>query len=310
MGKNKFFNFKTTMENKVKTLFSGLNTVDLQFFVNSTPKLNTKTKASRNEVAVGGPATNASIACAFLGSEATLITPIGNHSLAEFVKDDILKYGIKIIDPIENIESKPVFASIITNEMNGERTIFSNHPDKCGDEIFRELGVFSNGTFNIAMFDGFHLKLNIPLAKYLKSQGITTVLDGGSWKSCMEDILPFIDIAICSNDFIPPGTKSKLDVIKFLLDFGIKKIAITRGEKPILIYEHNQKKELSVPKIKAIDTLGAGDFFHGAFCFYYAFQPNFEQALKNAASIASISCQYHGTRSWMKNFKNLTVNEL
>jgi sugar/nucleoside kinase (ribokinase family) len=47
-----------------------------------------------------------------------------------------------------------------------------------------------------------------------------------------------------------------------------------------------------------VDTLGAGDVLHGAFCHYFALEPDFEGALRQASEIATRSCQTLGTRAW------------
>jgi sugar/nucleoside kinase (ribokinase family) len=51
--------------------------------------------------------------------------------------------------------------------------------------------------------------------------------------------------------------------------------------------------------IKAVDTLGAGDIFHGAFC-HYILQQDFPTALSNAAKVAARSCESFGTRLFFK----------
>lgn len=288
------------MSKQVKALFVGLNTVDLQFFVKGYPEANTKTKAHRNEVAAGGPATNASLVCAKLGADTTLVSPIGKHSLSRFLSDDIQNHHVKLIDPIDSIESKPVFASIISDELNGERTIFSYHPENSHKKLLEELDIEDLDSFDIVLFDGFYPDLAIPIAKYLQEKGITTVLDGGSWKPALRELLPYIDIAICSNDFFPPQTSSKEDVFKKLKKWGVKEIAITRGEKPILYSMSAGIEAIKIKHTEVVDSLGAGDFFHGAFCYYFACENHFGKALQKASEIASLSCQFHGTRNWLK----------
>ncbi len=53
----------------------------------------------------------------------------------------------------------------------------------------------------------------------------------------------------------------------FLSRLNVPSIAITHGEKPIQYRSQNQSGWVNVPSVKAVDTLGAGDIFHGAFCF-------------------------------------------
>lgn len=287
----------------VKALFVGLNTVDLQFFVNGYPEANTKTKAHRNEVAAGGPATNAALAAAQLGASTTLISPIGKHSLSRFLSNDIRNHKVNLIDPIEHLEAKPIFASIISDELNGERTVFSYHPENNFESIIRELEIDALGDFDIALFDGFFPDMAIPIAKYLQKQGVTTVLDGGSWKPALSELLPFIDVAICSNDFRMPEVDATDKLFERLKTIGLAEMAVTRGEQSILYNTEAGTQEIHIPAVEAVDTLGAGDFFHGAFCYYYAQNNDFKWALKKASEVASFSCKYHGTRTWLEKFE-------
>ncbi len=77
-------------------------------------------------------------------------------------------------------------------------------------------------------------------------------------------------------------------------------IDINNGEMPIEYISENKRDKLEVTQIEtSVDTLGAGDIFHGAFC-HYILQENFKNALTAAAKIASYSCQFFGTRQWMQ----------
>ena len=59
-----------------------------------------------------------------------------------------------------------------------------------------------------------------------------------------------------------------------------------------------QMGSIDVPTVKIIDSLGAGDIFHGAFCHFILFK-SFVEALTQASLIAAASCQAFGTRRWM-----------
>ena len=291
--------------NKQKALFCGLCITDIQMFVEAYPPSNTKIKAERYEILTGGPAANAAITCSFLGIESTLLSPVGSHFLSEKLKTNIADFNVQLIDPIHGTDSEPLIANIITDKSNGERTVFSYHPQI--DIPMSNIDVIlpTLNEYDITLFDGFYPKLSVSVLQRLKQNSITTVLDGGSWKPGFEELLPYIDIAICSADFFPPGTNNTQEVIEFLNHRNIKKIAITRGDKSIIIVESGEIMEIKVPAIKCSDTLGAGDIFHGAFCYFYPELKNFENSLMRAAETASFSCKYNGTRSWMEHYKKL-----
>ena len=209
--------------------------------------------------------------------------------------DRIDQFHLQTIDMKESQASDPVFASILTNESSGSRTIFSYTPQgpKTANADAGE------SQYDIALFDGFYIESAIAKARKCKAHGITTVMDGGSWKKGTEKLLPFIDIAICSQDFIPPGIVHQEEITDYLLKKGVKKAAITRGEKAIIANEGEVNMLVEVPKVEVIDTLGAGDIFHGAFCYFYAHNQDFQESLKKAADVAANSCRYRGPRTWM-----------
>lgn len=284
-----------------KVLFVGLNTLDLQFIVPEYPISNTKTKASYNEIHTGGPATNAAVTCAHLGEKVDLFTPIGQHVFSEYIIEDICQYGVHVIDPASHVQTEPVFSSIVSSLNNGDRTIISYHP-KFQYDIYSNINLQFND-YKLVMFDGYYPEFAIPIAKECRNRNIPTVIDGGSWKPNLDKLLGNINIALCSNDFHPPGgNKEAQKVFQFLHDKGIEYCAITRGERNILYSSHGIKSEIILALVKAVDTLGAGDIFHGAFCYYYVNGYNFTDSLTKASIVAGESCKSIGTRRWTKEF--------
>lgn len=76
--------------------------------------------------------------------------------------------------------------------------------------------------------------------------------------------------------------------------------AITRGERPIIYDTPEGSGEIAIESVEAVDTLGAGDILHGAFCYYYAKGNQFVVALQQASRVATLSCRTFGTRTWME----------
>ena len=282
-----------------KGLFVGLCTIDSQFLVNKFPSSNSKVKASDYGIYTGGPATNAAITFSFLGGKSHLVSSIGKHLFHNFILDELKTFNLKITDITPHSHTNPTLATVITTKRNGARAVISYNPKdiRTSTSILNSFNILN---FNIVLVDGFHMEYCIKISSLANKNNIPVIFDGGSWKEGMGDLLNNIDIAICSENFSPPGIKSKKKVIKFLRKKEVNSVAITRGHKPIMIYEKNKLSKIRVSKIEVVDTLGAGDIFHGAFCYYYLKSNDFKNAIKEAVDIAAKSCLSFGTREWMK----------
>ena len=90
------------------------------------------------------------------------------------------------------------------------------------------------------------------------------------------------------------------NVMAYLDRQGVRYRAITRGERPLLYRTPEDNGEIAIEAVEVVDTLGAGDILHGAFCYYYAKDHQFVPALLHASQVATLSCQAFGTRSWME----------
>ena len=132
---------------------------------------------------------------------------------------------------------------------------------------------------DIVLSDGHLPDLALPLLRRARQAGVPTVLDGGSWKPWTAELLPWIDVAIVSSRFRPPEA---FDVLAFLREQA-GAAAITRGPGPIRWSAGARHGEIRPPAAQAVDTLGAGDIFHGAFCHAYALGRDFAASLASAA---------------------------
>ncbi len=278
-------------------LFVGLTTVDIQYYVEQFPEPNIKIKSDAPSIMIGGPATNAAVAFSALNGGAYLASAVGDNSFTSLVKRDFNTNNIFLNDIAANQNISPVVASVITS-LNGDRTIFTHNPP----EIKTGLNIpelFESVKPQVVMLDGFYPGVSIECALTAKEKGIPVLVDCGSWKPQYCEILKYTDIAICSADFYPPNCESPQQVFSYLKKSGIRFSAISRGEKSIMFQEKGNSGEIEISQTEVVDTLGAGDFLHGAFCYYWMENFNFENALKMASEIASFSCHFKGTRSWI-----------
>jgi sugar/nucleoside kinase (ribokinase family) len=195
----------------------------------------------------------------------------------------------------------PPISSIIVSQGTGDRAVISINAAKSQVEPERIPSQILQGV-EIVLIDGHQMAVGEAIVHLAQANNVPVVIDGGSWKPGFERVLPFVDYAICSANFYPPSCHTTEDVFTYLSQMGIAHIAITQGENPILFLHEEKINTLEVPQIKPVDTIGAGDIFHGAFC-HHILKANFLEALAAAAQVASYSCQFFGTRHWMQ-FQN------
>lgn len=288
---------------KFSGLFAGLTTIDIQYFVDKFPAPNKKIKTDAPEILVGGPATNAAVAFAQLNGGASLVSATGKNSFSTFIESDFKENNIQYYNVTGSDSCNPVLATVVTSGINGDRTIFTHHPGPISSEITSG-ELFRMVNPQIILLDGFYPEVTVELALKSREENVPVVLDCGSWKPQYKQLIPLADIAICSEDFFPPGCENINEVVDFLHKNGVRKSAISRGGDNVIFCDCGKRGEVPVENIKITDSLGAGDFLHGAFCFYYL-QRNFhfEDALKQAVNFATFTCKFKGTRSWVKNFK-------
>ncbi|MCK3686152.1 PfkB family carbohydrate kinase [Maribellus sp. YY47] len=282
---------------KFRGLFVGLTTIDIQYFVDVFPGANKKVKTGSPEIMVGGPAANAAVAFSALNKGVYFISAAGKHGFSDFITQDFQNHNLEFIDLLDDKSYQPVIASVVTAE-NGDRNIFTHHP-KTIHPCIAPKQILDEIKPEIILLDGFYPEFSVALAREAKQRKIPVVLDCGSWKPQFQELLSLADIAICSSDFYPPLCSSVNEVFNFLEKCGIGAFAISRGAESILVSHAGNKGEIAVDNIISVDTLGAGDILHGAFCYYYLFEHQFNLALTKAAKLASFSCKYRGTREWL-----------
>jgi sugar/nucleoside kinase (ribokinase family) len=280
-------------------LFLGLATLDLIYLAQQLPGENQKVVASDCTIAAGGPAANAAVTFSYLGNRAIWAGVLGTHAIAQLIRTDLTEYNVRIVDLAPGRSDPPPVSSIIVTQGTGGRSVISINATKSQVDS-QAINQDILTSVNIVLVDGHQIPASQEIAQIAKSKNIPIVLDGGSWKPGLEEILPFIEWAVCSDNFHPPNCYNSEEVFAYLSAAGISNIAITRGEKPILYLNNGKYGSIEVPQIQATDTLGAGDIFHGAFC-HYILQNNLTDSLTAAARIAADSCKKFGTRRWMKN---------
>jgi len=284
-------------------LFAGLCTLDIIQSVTRLPGANEKVTALRQTVAAGGPAANAAVTFAYLGGQATFITGLGVHPLAAGVRSDLRLAGVELIDTGAAITAPPPVSAILVTAGSGDRSVVSvNAAGRALRAPARLDALVSRAA--VVLIDAHHAELALAAARAAQARRRLCILDAGSWRDGTQQLLPYLDVAVCSADFRPPGTAGSGETLDYLLAHGVSWAAVTDGAAPIAWAGPGVRSELPVPTVTAVDTLGAGDVLHGAFAHAICGagqidQAGFVAALRAGAEVAARACQSFGTRTWM-----------
>ena len=284
----------------VRGLFVGLVTLDVVQLVERLPSRDEKIRGLDDMLAAGGPATNAAVAFAHLGGEATLVTRAADGPVWELMRADLEACGVRVVRAPST--RTPTVASILVTCSTGERAVIST-----GDRGQRDAAPapyepdVDPSSFDVVLIDGHEADLAKQLAMKANAAGVPVVLDGGSWKTTTPGLLPLVDAAVVSSAFKPPEGGSADDVFATLRRSHYR--AITRGEDGVLAELNGSRFEVPAEQAKVADTLGAGDFFHGAFAYHVAEEglsdETFGPALTRGAQVAAQSVASFGTRAWL-----------
>ncbi|MDR3739220.1 MAG: PfkB family carbohydrate kinase [Terracidiphilus sp.] len=285
-----------------RVLFVGRTTLDALYRLDAMPAEDTKAYATAMHAASGGPATNAALTHALLGGDATLVSPLGIGPWSTPVHDELARCGVRHIDLAANTAYETPLVTVLVNTSRSTRTAI-NPP--LSDISFAALPAAWNPAWGpaprVVLSDGFHLDATLGLLRACRDAGAALVLDGGSWKRGTDALAPMLTAAICSERFAVPGVAHEPEAT--LAWFATQRVpfaAITRGPKSILVLDRGRRYEIEIEAICAIDTLGAGDVLHGAFCYFLARTGDCEQALREAARVATQSCSGLGIDAWKR----------
>lgn len=286
-------------ESRPSGLFVGLTTLDVVHRVSAPPDPNTKVTARRQDVAAGGPAANAAVVFAALGGRATLVTALGSGAAASAARDDLESRGVRVLDVAPRGFALAVSA-VAVDERTGERTVVS--PDGGRLEVAAPGHVHDlvRGQ-DVVLLDGHHPALQTVAARAARAAGVPVLLDAGRWKPHLADLVPWCDVVAASGDFrLGPEADARAGSVgPGLRAVGVPRVAVTHGGDPVEWWDGDRSGTVPVPRADVVDTLGAGDAFHGALAWALGSGTPFPGALAEAARVASLRVTVAGPRDWL-----------
>jgi sugar/nucleoside kinase (ribokinase family) len=301
----------------------GLATLDLVHRVERIPGVDEKVEASSVETSAGGPAANAAVTAAALGAAVTLVTAVGNHPLTRVIREDLDAYGVRLLDAVPGRSQPPPVSAVAVLAATGQRTVVSRNA--AGFDAAAPAGLArAVEEADVVLVDGHHPALAMAAARAARRAGRLLLVDAGSWRPVMAQLLPLADVVACSTAFrtpdaaVPPATDRPAAVpragdhsaarptdaatVAAVRELGVRHVAVTHGPEPVTWWSDDRAGTIPVPPVVAVDTTGAGDVFHGALAVALARDPSVTDlagALRYAVTVAGIRVRHAGARGWL-----------
>lgn len=283
----------------VRGLFVGLTTLDLVQRVERAPGANDKVRASRADLASGGPAATAAVTFRGLGGRAVLVSALGPGPVARLAADDLRRHGVAVADCWPSGGSDLSISAATVLEGTGERSVVSRNAADVGATAPPDLDALVADA-DVVLIDGHHPELARAATRLAQQAGIAVVLDCGSEKAVFADLTPLAAAAVCSAEFTVAGAGGFDEVSAALLNAGTGLVAMTDGARPVRWRTRHTAGTVEVSRATARDTLGAGDVLHGAFARAWAAGVRDPQrSLRFATSVATVRVEHVGPRSWL-----------
>lgn len=277
----------------VDVLCVGQATYDLFFSVDRHPDPDEKSVASALVGCGGGPAANAAVTVARLGLSSAFAGYLGLDLFGNRHFQELQEEGVLTALVIRNHRPTPI--SVVLVKPDGSRALV-NYRGETGYLEADRLD-FSSINPKVILFDGHQPLLSKSLVELARKRKIPTILDAGSLHRGTVELAGMVDYLVSSEAFARDFTgasdaEKSVDRLHDLAPHAV----ITLGDRGLVWKTGEGRGRLPSFPIKAVDTTGAGDSFHGAFAARLAQRHNWPDILQYASAVAALCCTKMGAR--------------
>ena len=276
----------------------GLNATDTLLIVPHFPAYAGKVPFEEEHLSPGGQVASALVACARLGLRTKYIGSVGDDLRGRIQLESLRNTGINLDHVMVRRGCPNQSAYIVIDRSTGERTVLWRRDDcltvraeEITDDMIsgaRLLHVDGHDTPAIARAAGIARRCGIPV-----TVDVDTIYEG------FDRVLPNVDYLVASAEF-PAAWTGETDPFKALetiqRQYGMRVAAMTLGAHGALARENGKFYYAPAFVVNCVDTTGAGDVFHGAFCYAVLKAMPMQEALDFSNAMAALNCTALGAR--------------
>jgi sulfofructose kinase len=280
-----------------RILCIGLPVRDLTFRIQELPQRGFKVPASHFEEIAGGNALNAAIGIVRLGGRASLAGPMGDarETSSRYIFERMAHEGIET----SHLVHMPGLVTPISNIMidhSGERTIVTFRDPELWKVHLPDADVLLRDCAAI-LTENRCAEFCTALCAEARRRGIPVIVDVDVPMSLREGLLTASSHLIFSSEALQAtaGVSDDAAALKKIARLTPSFLAGTRGPRGTLwLDERGEVRETPAFPVHTVDTLGAGDIFHGAFTLAITEGQEVPGALRFASAAAALKCTRFG----------------
>ena len=280
-----------------RILCIGMPVRDLTFRIEELPERGFKVNASHFEEICGGNALNAAIGIVRLGGRASICGPMGDvrEASAKYIFEKLAHEGIDT-KHIMNMQGLVTPISNIMIDPSGERTIVTFRDPELWKVRLPDAGELLEDCQAI-LTENRCAEFCTDLCAEARRRGIPVIVDVDRTMSLREGLLTASSHLVFSSEALQStaSVRDNAEALKKIAKFTPSFVAGTRGAQGTLwLDEQHKLRETPAFPVHTVDTLGAGDVFHGAFALAITESQDIPSALRFASAAAALKCTRFG----------------
>jgi len=281
----------------------GLNATDTLILLPRFPSYGGKLPFDREILSPGGQVASAMVTCASLGLRTKYIGSLGDDERGAIQLESLRASGVNLDDIEIRANCPNQSAYILIDQTTGERTVLW-HRDECLRIDPASLTPEKIACARLLHIDGHDTPAVSRAAEIARRHQIPVSVDVDTIYPGFELVLPNVDYLVGSSEF-PSRWTGEPDPFRALAmiqdEYGMRLAAMTLGAAGSLARVEGSFIYTPGFIIDCVDTTGAGDVFHGAFCYAVIECMPVREALEFSNAMAALNCTALGARGHISN---------
>jgi sulfofructose kinase len=276
----------------------GLNATDTLILLDEFPEYAGKVPFAEERLSPGGQVASAIVACAKWGLRTKYIGTVGDDLRGRIQRESLEGTGVDTSSLVVRSGCANQTAYILIDKRTGERTVLWQRPAglQLRVEDIQKSDIVSSRMLHL---DGYDTEAAGWAARIAREHGIPVSLDVDTIYPDFDRVLRNVDYLVASSSWPGrwTGYEDPFEALEELRrEYQFPITAMTLGQNGAAALVDGNWYYSPGFAVNCVDTTGAGDIFHGAFCYAMLNRMNMNAALEFSNAAAALNCTALGAR--------------